>query len=72
MLALVFWQRPHLRLVFLGCSVLAAGAVIFGHLHYTIDVFAAYFITYTVYCISKTAFKSDYTIFTNDFRLPTE
>jgi len=72
MLALVFWQRPHLRLLFLGCSVLAAGAVIFGHLHYTIDVFAAYFITYTVYCISKTVFKSDYTIFTNDFRLPTE
>ena len=72
MLALVFWQRPRLRLTFLVCSVLAACAVILGHLHYTIDVFAAFFITYTVYAISRALFKSDYRIFTNDFRMPIE
>lgn len=72
MLALVFWQRPRLRLTFLICTLVAASAVILGHLHYTIDVFAAFFITYTVYAISRAVFKSDYRIFTKDFRMPIE
>ena len=72
MMALVFWQRPHLRVAFILCSIIAAGAVILGHLHYTIDVFAAYFITYTVYAISRAIFKSDYKVFTHDFRMPIE
>lgn len=72
MLALVFWQRPRLRILFLICSVVAAGAVILGHLHYSIDVFAAYFITYSVYAISRVLFKNDYKIFTHDFQMPAE
>lgn len=72
MLALIFWQRPRLRLIFLLSSLVAACAVILGHLHYSIDVFAAFFITYTTYAISRVVFKHDYTIFTKDFQMPIE
>lgn len=37
------------RLVFLGFSVTLAVTVLLTRLHYSIDVFAAYFITYAVY-----------------------
>lgn len=47
--ALMFWREPKLRYLFMFCSVIAALAVIFGHLHYTIDVFSAYFIAYGIY-----------------------
>lgn len=63
MLALVFWNIKQLRFFFIFCSVLAANAVIFGHLHYTIDVFAAYFITYGVFHIAQHLFKADYHLF---------
>lgn len=69
MLALVFWKIKSLRLFFIGCSVLGAGAVILGHLHYTIDVFAAYFITYGVFHLARYLFKKDYQLFENYLRL---
>lgn len=63
LMALLFWKNKHLRLIFLFCSVMAAAAVIFGHLHYTIDVFSAFFITYGIYHISQKAFPKDYKLF---------
>lgn len=45
---LVFRDR-WVRLAFLGLSVLMAATVLLGRFHYSIDVFAAYFITYAVY-----------------------
>jgi hypothetical protein len=60
MLALIFWRAPRLRVFFMACSVIAALAVLFGHLHYTIDVFAAYFITHGVYQIARSWFNKDF------------
>jgi hypothetical protein len=63
LMALLFWENKHLRLTFLVCSVIAAAAVILGHLHYTIDVFSAFFITYGICHVSQWAFKKDYELF---------
>jgi len=63
LMALLFWEQRHLRHVFLLCSAVAATAVIFGHLHYTIDVFSAFFITYGIYHLSRRFFPKDYAAF---------
>ncbi len=60
MLALIFWRASYLRAFYMVCSVIAALAVLFGHLHYTIDVFAAYFITHGVYQIARSWFYKDF------------
>lgn len=58
--ALLFWQHKILRWVFVGFSIFFATVVLLGHLHYSIDVFAAYFITFTVYSIAKKFFPADF------------
>jgi PAP2 superfamily C-terminal len=63
MMALLFWQVTSMRYMYILCSVTAAAAVLLGHLHYTIDVFAAYFITYGVYQFAKFSFEKDYHFF---------
>jgi hypothetical protein len=60
LLALVLWKTKWLRNLFLGFSVLMAATVLFGHLHYSIDVFAAYFIAYGVFRMSKRYFWKEY------------
>ncbi len=65
LMALLFWKNRYLKLTFLFCSILAAVAVILGHLHYTIDVFSAFFITYGIYHIARKIFPKDYKIFTS-------
>ena len=63
LMALMFWENKYLKRIFLFCSIVAAGAVILGHLHYTIDVFSAFFITYGIYRIAQITFRKDYKIF---------
>ncbi|MFH0776168.1 MAG: phosphatase PAP2-related protein [Patescibacteria group bacterium] len=65
LLALLYWQQKNLRRLFLLSSLTAAVAVILGHLHYTIDVFSAFFITYGIYHIAQIVFPKDYQIFTH-------
>jgi len=60
LLMLIFWTNRHLRYFFLACSVIASIAVIIGHLHYSIDVFSAYFIAYGIFQFSKWFFRSEY------------
>jgi hypothetical protein len=62
LLALVFWQQKHLRLLFLLCSLIGSVAVIVGHLHYSIDVFSAYFIAFGIFEMSKFFFKKEYSL----------
>lgn len=59
LLALIFWKNKILRYFFLSCSVYFALVVLLGHLHYSIDVLSAFFITYTIYSISIFLFKKD-------------
>jgi hypothetical protein len=63
LLALIFWKNEKLRLLFLGFSVMFAIVVLLGHLHYSIDVLAAYFITYSIFHICQVFFKKDWKLF---------
>lgn len=60
LLAFIFWQSKKLRYFFLTCSIVGAIFVILGHLHYSIDVFSAFFIAYGIFAISKNLFKKEY------------
>lgn len=60
LMALIFWPVPQARLTFLVTSVIFGASVLLGHFHYSIDVFAAYFITYGIFVISQRIFKNDY------------
>jgi membrane-associated phospholipid phosphatase len=63
LLALIFWKDKTLRYLFLGISVLMAISVLLGHLHYSIDVYSAYFITYTIYCLCLKFFQKSLSYF---------
>ena len=63
LLALIFWNNKKLRFMFLGFSILFAIVVLLGHIHYSIDVLSAYFITYSIFQICKFLFKKDWQLF---------
>ncbi len=62
LVALIFWDIKLIRIIFISLSVFMGVSVILGHYHYSIDVFAAPFITYGVFVIAKTFFKKDYAL----------
>ncbi len=60
LMALVLWEYPLWRYLFLAFSALFGVVVLLGHLHYSIDVASAFFITYTIFAIAKICFKHDW------------
>lgn len=64
LMALIFWDSVYLRTLFIASSVFFGFVVLLGHLHYSIDVLAAFFITYTIYHIAEIIFKRDKATFT--------
>jgi hypothetical protein len=64
LMALVFWERKGIRTFFLAVSVLFAMSVLLAHVHYSIDVFAAPFITYGIFKIAEWLFAGDYALLT--------
>lgn len=56
--ALLFWENKIARIFFLLMSVAQAITVLFMHVHYSIDVFSAYFITYSIYVVSDKTFNN--------------
>ena len=63
LLALIFWENKNLRFIFLGFSAMFAIVVLLGHLHYSIDVLSAFFITYSIFHICQVFFKKDWKLF---------
>ncbi len=60
LMALIFWKNKYLRIIFLSFSIILGTVTLLGHLHYSIDVFSAFFISYGIYHISLWLFKKDY------------
>ena len=59
-MALVFWDEKYLRYFFIFSAIVGATVVLLGHLHYSIDVFSALFISYGVFQIAKYLFPKDF------------
>jgi hypothetical protein len=59
LIGLIFWDKKYIRWFCIFSSIFFAIVVLMGHLHYSIDVFAAFFITYTIYHISEVFFVRD-------------
>lgn len=58
--ALMYWHKKWLRYIFIIISILAASGVLLGHIHYSIDVASAYFITYGIFIMAEKMFSKDY------------
>ncbi len=65
LMALIFWDNKIMRYILLVSSVIFGVVVLLGHLHYSIDVLAAFFITYTIFHISLLLFKKEREMFFN-------
>lgn len=68
LLALIFWKFPLYRYIFLSSSVIFGLIVLLGHYHYSIDVFSAFFITYTVFHLSKIFFKKNWALMRSEIK----
>lgn len=70
LLALIYWQEKPVRYFCLAASVLLSVGVILGHLHYSIDVFAAFFITYGIFVMAQRFFPYAYNVFGEGKKMP--
>jgi PAP2 superfamily C-terminal len=65
LLALINWKEKWLRYLFISLSIILAIVVLLTHLHYTIDVLSAWFISYGIYKIAERFFAKDLEYFNN-------
>jgi len=71
LMALSFWGSKYLHYVFLAISFIFGACALLGHYHYSIDVFAAFFITYSIFHIARRLFAKDYQLFLDSLRQDT-
>lgn len=60
LIALLFWQEKPIRIFYFITSILFGVSVLLAHIHYSIDVLAAPFVTYGIFQLSTMVFKRDY------------
>lgn len=60
LIALIFWHIPRVRYLLVSLSFIFGVAVLFAHVHYSIDVFAAPFMAYGIFKIAVRLFPRDY------------
>jgi hypothetical protein len=63
LMALAFWDTRWLRYLFIATAVFFGAIVLLGHLHYSIDVLSAFFITYSIFRISEIIFSKEKKLF---------
>ena len=63
LMSLLFIDSRLLRIAFIGISILFGITVLLAHIHYSIDVFGAYFITYSIFHLSIWLFARDFSLF---------
>ena len=63
LLALMFWNVFPLRIFFLAASLNFGIVVLLGHIHYSIDVLSAFFITYSIFQICIFLYREDWKLF---------
>lgn len=66
LMALVFWKEQPLRYMFIAWSIGFGTVALLGHLHYSIDVLSAFFITYTIFHIAEMVFKKERALFNRE------
>ena len=66
LMALVFWHERYLRYLFIAWSIIFGITALMGHLHYTIDVLSAFFITYAIFHIAEIFFKKELELFNRE------
>jgi hypothetical protein len=64
LMALIFWNERLWRYCFLALATVFGIAVLLAHVHYSIDVFAAPFMTYSIYKLAQYLFSEDYELIT--------
>lgn len=62
LMALLFWNSNILRRIFLFATIVFGATVLFAHVHYSIDVFAAPFIVYGIFRIAAKLFPRDHAL----------
>jgi hypothetical protein len=63
LMTLIFWHHKYLRIFFFMLALVLGSAMLLGHLHYSIDVLSAFFITYSIFHIAEVIFSTDYKFF---------
>ncbi|MDO8183799.1 MAG: phosphatase PAP2-related protein [bacterium] len=63
LMALLFWNKIYWRYIFLTLSLIFGVVVLLAHLHYSIDVLAAFFITYSIYHLARRFFPLELKLF---------
>lgn len=66
LLALIHARTRWLRNTYFAWTLFFGVVVLLGHFHYTIDVFAAVFITYSIYHLARTLFPTSFAYISTD------
>ena len=60
LMSLIFWKQKLWRFTYLAVSAVFGISVLLAHVHYSIDVLAAPFITYSIFKLAEYLFQEDY------------